>query len=199
MKILNDLIRTLEDCITSEGAVCFSDIRNNPESMQRRLYAINDIVRDAIVQIGKVLENNNLSIVDEPEESQGSGFYRTVIGVEVLSDQPVLDMGLADIAEQIDSGDFSGRMVTLSEREVSKKDMADLLTSQHSDPSFLLGDDAWVYSLHKGDTVHWNDPDNGLCSKDIVIETIEYYSGEDITEDTVLINGELMCFVSELS
>jgi len=43
-----DLLAALEECITSEGAACFGDIENHPELMQRRLYAIADIAREAI-------------------------------------------------------------------------------------------------------------------------------------------------------
>ena len=46
----------------------------------------------------------------------------------------------------------------------------------------------------KGDQVVWNDPDNGICTKVVTIETIEYFDG-----GVVRINGELDCLISELS
>lgn len=45
-----DLMAALEGCITSEGAACFGDMKNHPEWMQRRLYAISDIARAAITK-----------------------------------------------------------------------------------------------------------------------------------------------------
>ena len=55
----------------------------------------------------------------------------------------------------------------------------------------------WVKQLHSGDEVTWNDPDGGLCSKTIVISSIE------IKGDTICISdkdgGYLECFDHELS
>lgn len=55
-----------------------------------------------------------------------------------------------------------------------------------------------VKELRPGDTVHWSDPDEGLCSKDIKIKSIE------IRQDlkTVILVDEsdavLECFAGEL-
>jgi hypothetical protein len=45
-----ELLEALKECITSEGAACFSDIQNHPEWMQRRLYKISDLARAAIAK-----------------------------------------------------------------------------------------------------------------------------------------------------
>lgn len=50
--------------------------------------------------------------------------------------------------------------------------------------------------LHKGDEVTWNDPDEGRCTRTIIINTVE------IDEDVVKItdpNGDyLECLIGEL-
>lgn len=55
-----------------------------------------------------------------------------------------------------------------------------------------------VKHLHTGDEVFWTDPDQGLCSKTITIQTIEVRDCRSI----VIIGtdgSELECFASELS
>lgn len=51
--------------------------------------------------------------------------------------------------------------------------------------------------LHNGDEVFWTDPDNGLCSRHLVIKNIKT-NGQTITiEDK---NGDVLeCFAKELS
>lgn len=45
LKAINKkLMDALQECITTEGAMCFGDMENHPEWMQRRLYAITDTV-----------------------------------------------------------------------------------------------------------------------------------------------------------
>lgn len=54
-----------------------------------------------------------------------------------------------------------------------------------------------VRQLHNGDEVFWNDPDGGLCSRHLIIHTIEF-----VDEDWVRIRdqegGTLECFIKEL-
>jgi len=138
-----------------------------------------------------------IELINHPEACEGSEVYRTIFIVEVLSDKPVADLDLADIAHEINEGDSSGRVEVRDSREVSKHDMAKLLDHQGSDPSFILGDDAWKYGLHPGDQVTWNDPDDDACSRTIIIGTIEY-----VADDTVKITdrdgSELECPITEL-
>ena len=55
----------------------------------------------------------------------------------------------------------------------------------------------WRYNLHSGDEVKWNDPDNGLCSRTGIIQSIEY---DDNVAKIVWVGGDyLECYVSELS
>ena len=67
-------------------------------------------------------------------------FYRTVLQVEILSDEPYRYKALSDVAFDIIEGDCSGKTTVVSQEEVSKEQMAELLIAQGSDPSFLLGD-----------------------------------------------------------
>lgn len=68
-------------------------------------------------------------------------FYRTVIEVEVLSEDPYVFNSLSNIAHDIRDGDCSGKVTVISQEEVSPDKMAELLTAQGSDPSFLLGEE----------------------------------------------------------
>lgn len=73
-------------------------------------------------------------------------YYRNVVEVEILSDEPFHgNMGLTDLQTihyYITEGDCSGDIqITVSDEEVSREKMAELLIKQRSDPEFLLGDE----------------------------------------------------------
>lgn len=68
-------------------------------------------------------------------------FYRTVITYEVLSDRPISDLSISDVARECEEGDFSGMELTTTTEEVSAERMIELCENQGSDPSFILGDD----------------------------------------------------------
>ena len=55
-----------------------------------------------------------------------------------------------------------------------------------------------VEQLDNGDEVFWNDPDEGECSRHIVIQTIEVVGGE-MVRITGKDGSELECFADELS
>jgi hypothetical protein len=134
-----------------------------------------------------------------PEAAQGSGLYRTVFQVTVLSERPVSDLELADVAHEIVDGDASGKVEVTDGREISRRDMALALQEQGSHPGFLLGeDDGWKYGLHGGDEVTWNDPDDGKCSRTGVIGSIEYIAGDRV-RITWKDGGEVEALIEELS
>jgi hypothetical protein len=65
-------------------------------------------------------------------------FYRTVIHVEVLSEEPyVFDGNLVDVANDISSGDCSGVARTIQEEKCNGARIAQLLIAQGSDPEFF--------------------------------------------------------------
>jgi len=65
-------------------------------------------------------------------------FYRTVIQVEVLSEEPFSFDNLNSIHEAITDGDCSGLVTTVIDNEnVDGPKMAKLLEEQGSDPSFF--------------------------------------------------------------
>ncbi len=68
-------------------------------------------------------------------------YYRTVIHFEVLSDEPLVNVTLADIEHHVDEGHMSGAFLGTFEQEVDADQMASLLEMQQSDPCFLLGDE----------------------------------------------------------
>lgn len=70
-------------------------------------------------------------------------FYRQVFEVEVLSEGEPLDTytSLSEIDYEITDGQSSGIVKEISRKEVTSKEMAELLKAQGSDPTFLLGGD----------------------------------------------------------
>ena len=66
-------------------------------------------------------------------------FYRTVVQVEVLSEEPFQEgMSLYDLASAIDDGGYSGWITLPVQDEVHNgKEMAKLLKKQGSDPEFF--------------------------------------------------------------
>lgn len=79
--------------------------------------------------------------------------YRTLFTIEVLSDRLVNDLSLKQIAEEIDTGDCSGKVECVKSERVSAQIMARSLQAQGSDPSFLLGEDGWKYAIRTGDEI----------------------------------------------
>lgn len=69
-----------------------------------------------------------------------SKYYRTVIQIEILSDEPYnVQKSLTDIAYDIDEGDCSGMATEVVVNEEKTADeMAALLEAQGSDPAFLV-------------------------------------------------------------
>ena len=69
-------------------------------------------------------------------------FYRTILTVEVLSEEPVSDaLSLADIAREGEDGSFSLDVTSQETTGVSSAEMATLLLAQGSDPEFFLLDE----------------------------------------------------------
>lgn len=67
-------------------------------------------------------------------------FYRSVITVEILSDEQLPDgMDLQSVYQEITSGGSSGMVEhPVWNEEVTERHMAELLTAQGSDPGFLI-------------------------------------------------------------
>jgi len=69
-------------------------------------------------------------------------FYRTVIELEVLSEEPIVDMAIGDINYEMENGHLSGLYKTkIQDKEVNGKEMAKMLQEQGSDPEFFLLDE----------------------------------------------------------
>jgi len=122
---------------------------------------------------------DEIDLQNHPPAEVGSGFYRTLIVVEVLTDRPVDNDGvdLRHIASEIIEGGAYGRVGVIDSREVSRATMVKLLRQHGTDPEFLLWDDAWKYGLHPGDEVIWNDPNDASLHLTLRISSIEW-SGE---------------------
>ena len=70
-------------------------------------------------------------------------FHRTVIHVEVLSEDPYMFSGnLVDVANDIITGDCSGVARTIHTEKCNGARMAQLLLAQGSDPEFFMLDDS---------------------------------------------------------
>lgn len=63
--------------------------------------------------------------------------------------------------------------------------------------------DEFPWNLHTGDEVFWNDPDEGACSKYIVIRSVEYHGERGDPDCIIHLSAEdgsdLECFAHELS
>lgn len=68
-------------------------------------------------------------------------FYKTVITVEVISDEPVTHPDLALIARQIDSGDCSGRVSMGICQTLNGKECVEALRAQGTDTEFFMLDE----------------------------------------------------------
>jgi hypothetical protein len=70
-------------------------------------------------------------------------FYRTVIQVEILSEDKIDTdgMSLAQIGYEIVEGDWSGRVTTVSAETLDGPAMAKALQAQDSDPEFFFLDE----------------------------------------------------------
>jgi len=64
-------------------------------------------------------------------------FYKTVITLEVLSEEPLEDVPLEYIVQQCDEGDFSGDWNITESQELTGKEMAQALVGQRSEPEFF--------------------------------------------------------------
>ena len=106
-----------------------------------------------------------IDLINHPAPQENSGKYRTLIVVEVLSDKPVSDWSLSEIAHEIVDGESSGCVEVKDAREISNHDMYDLLNEQGSDPEFLLGEECWRYGLHNGDEVTVSDGQTVIISE----------------------------------
>ena len=114
------------------------------------------------------------------EVPRGSGLHRTVFRLEVLSDRPAAEMALADLAYEIERGDFSGFVQLLSTAEITQREMALALVTQGSDPDFLLGEDGWRYALQLGDEVAF------ATTSPHRIQAIEYLPGDIVRITDIL-------------
>ncbi len=79
-------------------------------------------------------------------------------------------------------------------------DLADMIELCHEEND----ESDWKHSLHAGDQVYWSDPDDGKCSRNIVIGSIEYQGTEDDGENRVVViqdrdGGIVECILRELS
>lgn len=68
-------------------------------------------------------------------------FYKTVITVEVLSEDPYQFENLSELAYDVDEGDCSGKTTIEKTEEVDGATMALLLAAQGSDSEFFRIDD----------------------------------------------------------
>lgn len=69
-------------------------------------------------------------------------YYKTVIQMEVLSEEPIGDADMQTILHQTTDGDWSGKNTTIVQDEaLSGKQMADALREQGSDPEFFQLDE----------------------------------------------------------
>lgn len=65
-------------------------------------------------------------------------FYKTTITLEVLSERPIGNMDIEEIAQEIITGDMSGAHSVDGVEVLNGKEMAAALLKQDSDPMFFM-------------------------------------------------------------
>jgi len=68
-------------------------------------------------------------------------FYVTDLYVRVLSEEPIGERTLGNIAENMDGGDLVGHWGTKTEKVISSKQVAKIIDDLGSDPSFFSLDE----------------------------------------------------------
>lgn len=64
-------------------------------------------------------------------------FFKTIIPLEILSEEPLGEREIAHIIEDARTGDLSMRVLPNQETVLNGKEAADALAEQASDPSFF--------------------------------------------------------------
>lgn len=108
-----------------------------------------DAIRNDIANLDEAGQVDYLNTLKEQiaeleavTSQESTGLFRTVIAVEVLSqDANPSDMSLSEIEYEMTEGSFSGITYTQSIQEVSKAEMTRLLEHQGSDASFFFPED----------------------------------------------------------
>jgi hypothetical protein len=67
-------------------------------------------------------------------------YYRQVVTVTVLSNNPIQFNNLAELGEMIESCECSGEVSEGPSEELTKEQMTEALIAQGSDPGFLIMD-----------------------------------------------------------
>lgn len=75
------------------------------------------------------------------EYKEDAPFQKTIFEVEILSNGYVNDCSLAQLAEEMEMGDYSGIFRVVSREALTPQEMSEALVKQGSDPEFILGDD----------------------------------------------------------
>jgi hypothetical protein len=70
-----------------------------------------------------------------------SKFYQTTFKLVVLSEYPISNLSLGEIAYMVDEGDGVGTFHVSEEKVVSPQEMVTLLYDAGSEPSFFLLDE----------------------------------------------------------
>ena len=67
-------------------------------------------------------------------------YIQSTITLVVLhtDDTPIDQMSIVEVGDEICSGGSSGAVINYESKELTKNEMADALTAQGSDPSFLI-------------------------------------------------------------
>ena len=79
-------------------------------------------------------------------------YYKIVITLEVLSEAPVPEMELGDLAYQCDEGAYVGDIQWGEPEELTGKEMADALYAARSEPAFFMLDDEGHSELAGGES-----------------------------------------------
>ena len=129
--------------------------------------------------------------------------YKTVVVYTVLSDEPITaDWDIASLVRECDTGGFSGDSEIGDSVEIGRKQMAVELRKQHSDPSFLLGENGWKFELGNNDqtTIETSDGPKTITIQNIeIVETENSCDDDFVTKITDKDGNYYECLLSDLS
>jgi len=64
-------------------------------------------------------------------------FYKTIIQVEVLSEEPFQWNNLSDVNDAITDGNCSGKVTEISSKTLNAEEVREALTEHRTDPDFF--------------------------------------------------------------
>lgn len=113
-------------------------LNENGDKVEGEVEALNRDIAVASVRSLRLFPTQVLQKIEEPKKVE---FHRTLILVEILSEEILSDVDYGKISSYMNGGDWSGRILMESNETIDGPLAAQLLLSHGSDPGFFQIDD----------------------------------------------------------